>query len=82
MLKQKIFIKICWKIKIYMISVIIQKIILIMILEIKKVLVKYKDELNSKIITEFIELQSKMNSFEYIDNDIIVNKNIHKGIKR
>ena len=48
----------------------------------KKLLMKYKDKLNSKIITEFIGLQSKMNSFEYIDNYIIVNKNIHKGIKK
>ena len=40
----------------------------------KKVLMKYKDVLNSKIITEFIGLKSKMNSFEYIDNSIIIKK--------
>ena len=40
----------------------------------KKVLMKYKDDLKSKIITEFIGLKPKMNSFDYIDNDIIVNK--------
>ena len=65
----------------------------------KKVLMKYKDELKSKIITEFIGLKSKINSFDYIDNNInkcekfivlkydeynniVVNKNIHKGIKK
>ena len=40
----------------------------------KKVLMKYKDELKSKIVTEFIGLKPKMNSFDYIDNYIIVNK--------
>ena len=40
----------------------------------KKVLMKYKDELKSKIITEFIGLKPKMNSLDYIDNNIIVNK--------
>ena len=48
----------------------------------KKVLLKYKDKLNSKIIKEFIGLISKMNSFEYIDNNIVTNKNTHKGIKK
>ena len=47
----------------------------------KKVLGKFKDELNSKIITEFIGLKSKMYSFEFIKNNDIINKNIHKGIK-
>ena len=35
---------------------------------------KYKDELKSKIIIEFIGLKPKMNSFDYIDNNIVVNK--------
>ena len=59
----------------------------------KKILMKYKNDLKSKIITEFIGLKPKMNSFDYIDiivnkyeydeynNNIIVNKNTHKGIK-
>ena len=40
----------------------------------KKVLSKFKDELNSLIITEFIELRPKMYSFDYIDNNIKINK--------
>ena len=40
----------------------------------KKVLMKYKDELKSKIITEFIGLKPKMYSFDYIDNNNILNK--------
>ena len=47
----------------------------------KKVLGKFKDELNGKIITEFCALKLKMYSYEYIDNYKIINKNKHKGIK-
>ena len=47
----------------------------------KKVLGKFKDEMKSLIITEFIGLKPKMYSFNYIDNNIILNKNTHKGIK-
>ena len=48
----------------------------------KKVLGKFKDEMKSLIITEFIGLKPKMYSFNYINNDnIIVNNNIHKGVK-
>ena len=44
----------------------------------KKVLGKFKDEMKSKIVTEFIALKPKMYSFNYD------NKNIHKckGIKK
>ena len=48
----------------------------------KKVLGKFKDEMKSLIITEFIGLKPKMYSFNYINDDnIIVNKNTHKGVK-
>ena len=56
----------------------------------KRVLMKFKDEMKSLIITEFIGLKPKMYSFNYIDNNIdkineynniILNKNIHKGVK-
>ena len=60
-----------------------------------KVLMKFKDEMKSLIITEFIGLKPKMYSFNYIDNTeinendikydeynkIILNKHIHKGVK-
>ena len=60
----------------------------------KKVLMKFKDEMKSLIITEFIGLKPKIYSFNYINNsteineneydeydNIIVNKNTHKGVK-
>ena len=48
----------------------------------KKVLGKFKDEMKSLIITEFIGLKPKMYSFNYINDDnIIVNNNKHKGVK-
>ena len=57
---------------------------------------KFKDEMKSLIIAEYIGLKPKMYSFNYIDNNteinendikydeynnIILNKNIHKGVK-
>ena len=53
----------------------------------KKVLGKFKDELNSKIITEFIALKPKMYSFEYTsgteyNNTLIKNENKCKGVKK
>ena len=48
----------------------------------KKVLGTFKDELNSKIITEFIGLKPKMYSFKFIENNITLNKNKCKGVKK
>ena len=53
----------------------------------KKVLGKYKDELNSKMINEFIALKLKMYSFEYTsgteyNNTLIKNENKCKGVKK
>ena len=62
----------------------------------KKVLMKFKDEMKSQIITEFIGLKPKMYSFNYINNNIeinennikydeynniILNNNVQKGVK-
>ena len=48
----------------------------------KKVLGKFKDELNSKIITEFIGLKPKMYSFKFIESNDIINEIKCKGIKK
>ena len=48
----------------------------------KKVLGKFKDELNSKIITEFIGLKPKMYSFKFIENNDKINEIKCKGIKK
>ena len=48
----------------------------------KKVLGKFKDELKSKIITEFVALKSKMYSFGFIDKTLIENKNKCEGVKK
>ena len=46
----------------------------------KKVLGKFKDELNGKIINEFCSLKPKMYSYEYIDNykDILENSDLYE----
>ena len=43
----------------------------------KKVYEIFKDDLNGKIIVEFIADKPKMYSYEYIDNYTILNKNKH-----
>ena len=48
----------------------------------KKVLMKLKDELNSRIMLVFIGLKPKMQSLEYIDNSVIAYKNKCKGVKK
>ena len=47
-------------------------------IENKKVLGKFKDEMKSLIITEFIGLKPKMYSFNYINNNIKINENDKK----
>ena len=47
----------------------------------KKVYGIFKDELNGKMITEFVSDKPKMYSYEYIDNYTILNENKHKGVK-
>ena len=47
-------------------------------IENKKVLGKFKDEMKSLITTEFIGLKPKMYSFNYINNNIIINENDKK----
>ena len=46
----------------------------------KKVLCKFKDELNSLIITEFIGLKPKMYSFDYIDNNVKIKYDEYNNI--
>ena len=47
----------------------------------KKVYGIFKEELYGKIMTEFSCLKTKMNSYEYIENNSIKNKKTHKGVK-
>ena len=60
----------------------------------QKVLIEFKDEMKSLIITEFIGLKPNMYSFNYINNNIeinenkydeysniLLNNNIHKEVK-
>ena len=85
-LKQKMFMKIFMKINAYLILVAIQKIQSFLILSVKMLLVKMKDEFKGKIISEFVGLKSKMYSLVTVDNKEIykakgVNKNFIKNIK-
>ena len=63
-LKQMMFMKIFMKIKICLISVIIQE---ILDLVNKKVIGKMKDEFKVEIITEFVGLKSKICSLVFVD---------------
>ena len=48
----------------------------------KKKIGIFKDELKGAILTEFVALKPKMYSYEYIENNSIINKNRHKGVKQ
>ena len=48
----------------------------------KKVYGIFKEELHGIIMTEFSCLKTKMNSYEYTENNSIKNKKTHKGVKK
>ena len=57
-----------------------------LILVIKKVICKMKDEFKGKIISEFLVLKSEMYSLVYVDGEEVkkakgVNKSVVKGIR-
>ena len=69
--KQIMFMKIFMKIKTCLILVIIYKIQRILILSIKKAIDKMKDEVEGKIISQFVGLKSKMYLLIDVDGDDI-----------
>ena len=80
-LKQMMFMKIFIKIKICLILVIISKIQKFLILSIKKVIGKMKDEGKETIIGEFVGLKSKLYSVVIVNNEeIIKEKGVIKDI--
>ena len=70
-LKQKMFMKIFMKIKVYLFLATTQKIQIFMILSIEKVTGKMKDEFKGKIICESVGLKSKVYSPVTVDNEEI-----------
>ena len=71
-LKQMVFMKIFIKIKICLVLVIISKIQNFLILSIKKVIGKMKDEVKETIISAFVGLKSKLYSLVIVNNEEII----------
>ena len=71
-LKQMVFMKIFIKIKICLVLVIISKIQNFLILSIKKVIGKMKDEVKETIISEFVGSKSKLYSLVIVNNEEII----------
>ena len=85
-LKQKMFMKIFMKLKIYLILVTIHEIQSFLILLMKKLIDKMKDEFIGKTINEFVGLKSKMYYLVNIDGEENkkakgVNKNVAKNTR-
>ena len=74
--KQIMFMKIFMRIKTCLILVVIYKIQRILILSIKKAIDKMKDEVEGKIISQFVGLKSKMYLLIDVDGDDIERRRI------
>ena len=48
----------------------------------KKVIGKFKDELNGKVITKFIGIRSKMYGYEYLEDSVVKFKCLAKGVNK
>ena len=71
-LKQMVFMKIFIKIKICLVLEITSKIQNFLILSIKEVIGKMKDEVKETIISEFVGLKSKLYSLVIVNNEEII----------